>query len=144
SGRLLHQPRVDLGDRVGDRLPVLAADLVALLDLNAARAPGRDPVDHVVGRAAAERVALAGDRHLATDRGLDLLLQQLLDMVRTAAADQHPCRAHAVERDRIGEVALADAGEPGEALGVDRRAGHVPAIPGSAAALVALAAPGAD
>src|SRR5690606_4152930 len=40
--------------------------------------------------------------------------------------------------------ALVDLCQPREALGADRRAGDVPAIIGSAAALVALAAPGAD
>ena len=138
---------VDVGDGVGDRLPVLLASLQGLLDLDAARAAGRQAVDDVPLVIATEPIVRRGDAHVdvaAGQRSGDGFPDLLLQGRRRAPSDQDQRIVEPVEGHGVGEASADHRPQAGEARLVDVRRRDVPAVEGSAVALPPLAAPCAD
>src|SRR5688572_17002831 len=138
---------VDIGDRVGDRLPVVRAGREALLDLDAIGTVCGEPVDDVPGTVAAEPLVRGRDAHWyagAGDSGVDRRPDLLLERTGRCAADENLRGVGTMERDRMGKAPEDDRVEARETRFVNVGRRDVPAIEGASARLPPLAPPRAD
>jgi hypothetical protein len=112
---------VDVGDRVGDVLPVARTSPATLFDLDAVCSAGGEPVDDVVQAITAEFLVCGRDVHYyvrAGDRAFDGSLDVLLQRVGRSPANQDVEGDFGVvepmKGDGIREAAIDDRLEAGE------------------------------
>jgi hypothetical protein len=141
---------VDIGDRVGDVLPVARSSLRTLFDLDAVCSASGESVDDVLQAITAELLFWGRDVHRyvrAGDRAFDGSLDVLLQGVGRSAADEDVKEdfgvVEAMKGDGIGEAPRDDRIEAGKTRLVNVGGGDVPASKG-AFPLEALAPPRTD
>ena len=139
---------VDLGDCIGDVLPVARAGTEALLDLDAIRAACSESVDDVLGAITAIPLVWGSNAHYharAGKRTIDGLLYLLLQRFGRAAANEDMGMSlkgvEPMEGDRICEAPSDNRVEAWETSLVNIGRGDVPAVSGASACLETLAPP---